>query len=244
MGYIYKITNKNNNKSYIGQTIKQRPSDRFSQHRYNARHLDNKSRYLHRAMAKNGVDNFSFEIIEKIENDLLNEREKYWIKYYQTKVPNGYNLTDGGEGTKGCSRPQSVEEREKRKKSNIQFYLNNPDKVEEIRNRTKMLWENPEYRKKVTEANLKYAQEHPEMNKGENNPMFGKKHTEEALQKIRANSALRKIKIAKLDPETLTIIEVYDGIKDVEKALGVSHGWLSKAAKQGKKAYGYLWKIL
>jgi hypothetical protein len=94
-----------------------------------------------------------------------------------------------------------------------------------------MLWENPEYRKKVTEANLKYAQEHPEMNKGENNPMFGKKHTEEALQKIRANSALRKIKIAKLDPETLTIIEIYDGIKDAEKALGVSHGWLSKAAK-------------
>jgi hypothetical protein len=33
-------------------------------------------------MAKNGVDNFSFEIVEKIENDLLNEREKYWIEYY------------------------------------------------------------------------------------------------------------------------------------------------------------------
>ena len=38
MGYIYKIENLLNHKIYIGQTTKERATDRFSQHRYLARH--------------------------------------------------------------------------------------------------------------------------------------------------------------------------------------------------------------
>lgn len=82
------------------------------------------------------------------------------------------------------------------------------------------------------------------MFKGENNPMYGKHHTEEALAKIRAHAATRKLKIAQLDKDSLEIIQVFDGVKDAEKALGVSHGWLSKAAKQDKVAYGFRWKFL
>ena len=79
MGYIYKITNQKNNKVYIGQTIKKRPSDRYSQHRYLANHLEQERgiSYLHRAMISDGLDNFSFEVIEEIENQQLNEREQY-----------------------------------------------------------------------------------------------------------------------------------------------------------------------
>jgi hypothetical protein len=69
------------------------------------------------------------------------------------------------------------------------------------------------------------------MFKGENNPMYGKKHTEEALAKMRAHAATRKIKIAQLDKDTLEIIKIFDGIKDAEKAMNISHGWLSKAAR-------------
>ena len=74
--------------------------------------------------------------------------------------------------------------------------------------------------------------------------MYGKHHTKDALEKIRAHAATRKLKIAQLDKETLEIINVYDGIKDAEKALNVSHGWISKAAKQNKIAYGFKWKFL
>ena len=79
MGYIYKITNKINNKVYIGQTIKIRASDRFSQHKYLARHLEQEkvNSYLHKAMHKYGVENFSFDIIEKIDDSLLSQKEKY-----------------------------------------------------------------------------------------------------------------------------------------------------------------------
>ena len=48
------------------------------------------------AIAKYGKENFYYEILEKdIEN--YDEREKYWIKYYNSIAPNGYNILSGGE---------------------------------------------------------------------------------------------------------------------------------------------------
>lgn len=249
MGYIYKITNIKNNKVYIGQTIKERPTDRYSQHRYLANHPEQEKSisYLHRAMNSDGLDNFKFEVIEKIDNSLLNEREQYWIKYLNCKVPNGYNMTDGGEGTKSFSRPQTLQERLKRQKSNKQFYINHPEALINRSKITKQLWQNEEYRKKVTESNKKTYAERPELRQrfcGENNPMYGKHHTEESIQKIKAAAAKKKLKIAQLDKDTLEIIKIHDGVKDAEKALNVSHGWISKAAKQNKVAYGYRWKFI
>ena len=245
MGYIYKITNIKNNKIYIGQTIKERPTDRYSQHRYLARHQEQEkgTSYLHRAMA-NHLDDFTFEIIEQLPNNQLNEREQYWIQYYDCLIPKGYNITKGGDGSQGYSRPQSLEEREKRKQSNKQFYLDHPEALQQRSERTKNLWQNDEYRKKVTESNRKFYQEHPDMFKGENNPFYGKHHDEAALKKIHKAAEKRKIKIAQLDKDTLEVIKIYDGVKDAERALNVSHGWLSKAARSNRIAYGYRWKFM
>ena len=54
--------------------------------------------------------------------------------------------------------------------------------------------------------------------------MYGKHHTEEALEKIRANAKKKKLKIAQLNKDTLEIIKIHDGVKDAERELGVSHG--------------------
>lgn len=253
MNYIYKITNQINGKLYIGLTTKDRPTDRYSQHRYLARHPEQESKMnqnsaLHNAMRKYGIDNFTFEVIEEVPDDIdLNDREKYWINFYHTYVKdplcNGYNLTEGGEGTPGFSRPQSIEEREKRKQSNKQFYIDNPEAREQLSERTKKLWENEEYRKKVTESNQKFYAEHPDIFKGENNPFYGKKHTEESLAKIKEAAKKRQKKLIQLDKDTLEELQIFDGVKEAEKFLGVSHGWLSKAARQNKIAYGYRWKF-
>lgn len=243
MGFIYKIENSINDKIYIGLTKKKRPTDRFSQHRYQARHLKSTDKsLLHKAMAKYGVDNFSFSIIEEVDNNIMPQREQYWIEYYNSITPNGYNITKGGEGTPGFSRTQTKEEREKRKNSNKKFFEEHPEKRKEISQRTQKLWQDPEYRKKVTESNKRFYREHPNMFTGENNPFYGKHHTDETKQKIRSKSLLQAI--AQLDKETYEVIKVYDGIKAAEKALNVSHGWLSKAAKLDKIAYGYRWKLL
>lgn len=97
-GYIYKITNLINNKIYIGQVYNKSIYDRFN------RHCDGASKtsrsYLCRAIHKYGKDNFKIECIEECYSvSELNEREKYWIKYYNSTNGNiGYNLTLGGEG--------------------------------------------------------------------------------------------------------------------------------------------------
>lgn len=243
MGFIYKIENQINNKIYIGLTKLARPTDRFSKHKYEGRHLKpNDHSLLHKAMAKYGVDNFVFTIIEEVDNDLMPMREQYWIKQYNSQQPNGYNITEGGEGTPGFSRPQTLEEREKRKRSNKKFFQDNPEKREEVRERTKQLWQNDVYRQKVTESNKRFYAEHPDMFRSENNPFYGRHHTEETIQKIR--SKLKCQAIAQLNKDTYEVIQIFDGVKAAEKALNVSHGWLSKAARTDKIAYGFRWKFV
>lgn len=93
MGIIYKITNTENGKMYIGQT-KQRLCDRWADHKKNFLTLqDNMA--IHKAMYKYGKSSFVLEEIEKCDNDLLDEREIYWIAFYDT-YHNGYNSTPGG----------------------------------------------------------------------------------------------------------------------------------------------------
>lgn len=94
MGYIYIIRNIINDKVYIGQTkksIEHRWSDHYKSYKIN-------DYLLYRAMRKHGIENFYVEEIERCENNSLNEREKYWINYYDSYY-NGYNSTLGGEGT-------------------------------------------------------------------------------------------------------------------------------------------------
>lgn len=86
--WIYKITNNINGKNYIGQS--KNPKKRFQQHIY-----DNKNSTIHNAIKKYGIENFTFSVIEgPIDN--YNERERYWIQYYDSYY-NGYNNTEGGE---------------------------------------------------------------------------------------------------------------------------------------------------
>ena len=96
MGYIYKIINKVNNKVYIGQTSKT-IEERFAVH---LRHAANKvNRYLYDAMNHYGYENFIVEQLEVCKKSLLDEREIYWINFYNSNNPDyGYNMTIGGGG--------------------------------------------------------------------------------------------------------------------------------------------------
>lgn len=91
---IYKITNKVNGNSYIGQTVD--IIRRFKEHRNRPFFKSSEDSILHRAIKKHGLHNFIFEVIEKSPKNLLNEKEVYWISYYDT-YKNGYNATIGGD---------------------------------------------------------------------------------------------------------------------------------------------------
>lgn len=93
MGYIYKITNITNNKIYIGKTSRSL-NIRWNEHKKESLYSD---RPLYKAIRKYGLDAFKISLIEEVSEDKINEREQYWISYFDT-YNNGYNCTIGGEG--------------------------------------------------------------------------------------------------------------------------------------------------
>lgn len=93
---IYKITNKINGKVYIGQSVN--IEERFKSHKYsyNNSKVSGYNTKFYRALRKYGIVNFSFEIVEEVLNRQdLNDKEIFWIKYYDS-FKNGYNSTLGG----------------------------------------------------------------------------------------------------------------------------------------------------
>jgi group I intron endonuclease len=95
-GYIYLITNNINGKLYVGK------------HKYDKPELDKyyiaSGILITEAIKKYGLNNFSREIIDLADSDVeLNQKEIYWIKKKNSKIPNGYNLTEGGDGITNMS---------------------------------------------------------------------------------------------------------------------------------------------
>lgn len=102
-GYIYKITNKVNGKSYIGQT-RYTVEFRWRQHQHK-----NDGCYFHNAIQKYGAENFTVETLEECEVSQLDSREIYYIAKYNT-FNEGYNLTIGGGGKRKIVSDDQYEE--------------------------------------------------------------------------------------------------------------------------------------
>lgn len=90
---IYCFENKINGKLYIGQS--QNIKERIRHHIKSKDQL-----YIHKALRKYGIENFNFYILEFCDIDKLSELEMYYIQKYNA-FENGYNLTKGGEGSRG-----------------------------------------------------------------------------------------------------------------------------------------------
>lgn len=92
---VYRITNKVNGKQYIGQTTM------TSKERFNG-HCSLKSgttSAVKSAIQKYGRENFSFIVLSECKSkEELDAAEIFWIDYYQTSAPIGYNLAKGGNG--------------------------------------------------------------------------------------------------------------------------------------------------
>ena len=93
IGLIYKFTSPSN-KSYVGKTVQS-----FSERMRGHKKKSSGCTALKNAINKYGWNQMKREIVEEnIPEDQLDQREKYWIKMYNTIAPHGYNLTDGGDG--------------------------------------------------------------------------------------------------------------------------------------------------
>lgn len=153
-GCVYVATNLINRKQYVGKTRKTLDRRKWEHRRDAAGGI---TRAFQRALRKYGFDAFSWETVFEHEDEAeLNKAEVAFIAALGSKVPHGYNMTDGGEGRSGYKLSESTRKKISLAKMGNKIWLGRTC--------------SPEHRKKIGLANL-----------GKNK---GKKHTEEAKRKI------------------------------------------------------------
>lgn len=158
---VYKCVNKINGKIYVGKTIG--TLQRRLQH-----HKRSTIGLFPAALRKYGEKNFEFSILAICtDKNHLIMTERYWISQLDCIIPNGYNLTEGGEGMHG--HIPSEETRLKMSISSLgtnmgekngmygkpspRLGAKNTDKMNKENSIAhKTLWNTPEYREKVTNA--------------------------------------------------------------------------------------------
>ena len=210
MGIIYKYTNLVNGKVYIGQTI-QELKERHSKHISVAFGKENGHGYdylIHKALRKYGVDNFTLEVIDRVDNALLNDKEREYIAFYNS-YEKGYNMTPGGE-SKPEDFPLSFEE-----KTVISKLFKEGLAIKKIAEQT-----GHHYRKikRALIEELGYSEADIE-----NRYIASKgKATRSTVYVLDANKE---------------VISSYDSIKETSQALGVSTAWLSKIVNSQQKFY-------
>ena len=165
MGSIYKITNTVNGKSYIGQTIQDAEKTRIRDHLTGN---SKGSRLIKDDIEKYGQDAFTYEILhDGILPEFLDTLEKEEIARFNCVHPNGYNQTEGGEGSSHC-------EETRRKMSEAHKGKTLPEETcRKISEANKGRKHSDETKQKISEAK-----------KGENHPMYGRKHSDETKQKM------------------------------------------------------------
>ena len=205
---IYKIRNLLNGKIYIGQSLD--ISSRLSRHKTAS--AKGYKHPLYDSIRCYGIENFEFIVLEWINNvTLLDGRELYWINHYKSNDPNyGYNLRMDCKTNRGMKRSevsrQKMSDSHKGKKGRPHTNETRR-KLSEI---TKKLWEDVDYRHKITQSNKGQVpwikdKNHTEETKikigigntGKSSWIKGKHHSEETKKKL---SVLNKGK--KLSEET------------------------------------------
>lgn len=197
-------------------------------------------------MNKYGINNFSFNVIEECDCDVLDDRERYWIKKLNTLEPYGYNISNGGKKL---------------------FGENNPFYGKQHTEETKNIISEKNTGRKATDEERKMRSQ---TNKGCKNPFYGKRHSDETKSKIKEGNiangnyekASERMKLQNPNDGTLfskttimlnekfDILDVFESAKKAGEYIK-SHG-LSKAKVPSnsiadvcrgiqKSAYGFYW---
>ena len=183
MAYIYRIKNKITKKSYIGESKKKDVKWRWNEHK---KTIENNKGCpaLRDAVKKYGIENFEFSIIIICFDDERFKYEKEYIKKYNTVVPNGYNITNGGEGGGFQGKKHTEQVKADIRNKSKQKYIDNPELRKQISERNKIIMKNPVIREKIKNGLLnsekwKKAKEENRAGNYKKN-----KHSEEIKNKI------------------------------------------------------------
>lgn len=169
-------------------------------------------------------------MFENLSEENAKNKEVELIREYNAKVPNGYNITEGGDGSVGYRA--TLETRRKLSKSHlgqrawnkgIKSSIETRDKISQI---NKELWKMPEHREKMSQAHMGFT------------------HTPETREKISKNHN-RKRQVVQVDSLTGQMVKKWDTIKDALNENVVSSSAISNCCAERTLCYkGYVWMYL
>lgn len=201
--FVYKHLNRINNKCYIGITCSSKPELRWKNG------LGYKSQVFYRAIEKYGWDNFDHIILHKnLTKEQAICQERFWVKLYKSENIS-YNITDGGEGSRGIIMPEST--KEALKKANTGRICSEE---------TKKKISNSEKGKICSEKNKQLYR----------NLYTGRKLSEETKEKIKQNNKNSKITVL-VNLQTGEEIEFSSG-RQASLWLGLCEDAVVKAIKK------------
>lgn len=248
---IYKIINNINGKIYIGQSIN--ISKRIYEHKYKAFCKEDISynSAIHSSLRKYGIENFTFEIIEECLIEELDEKEKYYIEYFNTISPNGYNILEGGQkfrakgnfcidcgksiykNAKRCIKCSQEAQRKVLRPEPLElaklikeYGFRGTGKIFNVSDRAIAHWcfcyNIPKTKKELIEWY--------------NNQMN--------INKIENNKKLFK-KVAQIDPKTNEILNIFNNASEAAKYLKKSNSHIIEVCNyKNKTAYGFIWRYI
>lgn len=212
---IYKIENLINHKIYIGQSIE-------IEKRW-LKHLSAKDDFIiHKALRKYGKDAFSFQILEECDIMELDEKENYWINFYNSIIPNGYNMIPGGSNGAGFAKGKKI----------LQYTLNG-EFVKEYSS--------------ANQASLETGIDHTSIcaccrGESQRSGNFQWKYYG-SNKEIKPLNIRGDFSVLQIDKDTDTIINEFKSLAEASKQTGIAKSTLCKVCNgKGKTAGGFKWK--
>lgn len=225
---IYIITNLINGKQYIGQSVNGY-KERFRTHCFLEKGYKNTiPTRIDKAIKKYGSNNFKVELLEQVSFEDRNEKERYYIRKFDT-YNNGYNATEGGD-----YNPMWDEEVRKRHKE----LCTSDTHRQKQRESALKLFENEEIHKKITEGNKRAWKR------------YSQEEKEHILKGFRNYNNSRKQRVACVDEQD-NIIKEFESASEACKFTGRDSGEAGnlllacdkyiKSGKRRVKLFGYYW---
>jgi len=233
---IYKHTCTITGMSYIGQTKHSMIS------RWNRGHLKaakaNSQLDFPTAIREFGKEHWTHEVLEEnlLTQKEANTAEMFWIKWYNSKVPNGYNMTIGGSGTNEYHHPI-----EKRKPMG-DYWRNRkrpPEICKKIGDSRRNIPLSLEHRQSLSDANMEFipTDETRQKMKDSSQHLSPTEHTKTQIKQKNSHP------VEKLSLDGLHVIETFKSITDAFNHTNIRH---ISACCQGKRKHagGFKWRYV
>lgn len=261
-GVVYRYVSPDG-KSYVGQTIDEvRRKWEFKKciHRNTYR-----SSKLKEAIEQYGLDNFKYEVLFRGEYSSKEEAqielykmEMYFIEYYDS-YNNGYNMTFGGDGVKGCPLEGAAKESMIKKLKEYYSTHDNPfkgkkhsegtRKILSEKAKTRVGEKSPMFGKHLSAKQIEMLRERGKQTIGEKNHFFGKKHKESTKKAI---SESNSVPVVQIGPKTNEVIREFRSAHEAGVFLGnpklnseiikCCRGYVSPSGRHYLTCKGYKWE--